>query len=133
MSIAPIYTSVRIVRLLLVPALKALSGTAGVYWTLAPQGTARPYCIIQSQDQGGISTPRLGSLGWSGLITVKAVADSLSAAETLLAAVAPAMGTLVAPTSYDLSVRFVRPLALPVDADNVWQAGLIFELQLERE
>jgi len=118
---------------MLVPAIKVLAGSAGVYWTLAPQGTARPYCVLQSQDQGGISTPRLGSLGWSGLITVKAIADSLQAAETLLALVAPAMDGLSAPASYDLSVRFVRPLALPVDEDGVWQAGLIWEVILERE
>jgi len=132
MTALPILDSITLVRFAVVPALKALSGAAGVYWTLAPQGTARPYVIVQSQDAGGVSVPRLGSLGWSGLITVKAVADSLQAAEALLALIAPGMQGLAAPTNYDLSVQFVRPVTIPPDC-SVWQAGLIWDVQLERE
>lgn len=132
MTIAPILDSLTLARFVIVPALKVLSGSAGVYWTQAPQGTARPYVIVQSQDAGGVSVPRLGSQGWSGLITVKAIADSLQAAEALLAAVAPAMQSLSAPSGYDLSVTFVRPVAIPPDG-AIWQAGLIWDVQLERE
>lgn len=131
MTVAPILDSIALIRALIVPALDALT-TRPVGWWQVNQGTALPYAVVQSQDLGGVSTPRLGSLGWSGLITVKALASDLKAAEALLAAIAPGMASLVAPAGYDLSVRFVRPLALP-PADGTWQIGGIWEVILERE
>jgi len=132
MTVTPIYSSVTLVRFLIVPALDPLT-TRTIHWIEAPPTAVRPFIVIQPQDQGGISVPRLGSLGWSGLITVKALADTLGAAEALFAAVAPGMDAMTAPVSYDLSVRFVRPLALGPDDGNVWQYGGIWEVTLERE
>jgi hypothetical protein len=140
MTSAAIYDAVRIARFLVVPALDALT-PQGVYWWVAPQTAVRPFVVVFSQDGGGVSVPRLGSQGWSGLVTVKAVADAvgvpngnaLAAAEALFAAVAPGMDAMTAPTNYDLSVRFVRPLALGPDAGAVWQYGGIWEVNLERE
>jgi len=139
MTVAAIYDSLPLVRYAVIAALDPLT-TRGVYWSEAKATAVRPFVVVQSQDTGGISTPRLGSLGWSGLITVKALADAvgvpngnaLAAAEALFAAVAPGMDSLVAPVAYDLSVRFVRPLALPPQ-DAVWQTGGIWEVTLERE
>lgn len=131
MTIAPIYDAIKLARFAIVPALDPLT-SSGIYWIEAPPTAVRPFVVIQSQDAGGISTPRLNSLGWSGLITVKALADTLGAAETLLAAVAPGMDAIAAPTNYDLSVRYVRPLALPPQ-DNVWQVGGMWLVDLERE
>lgn len=131
MTIAPIVDAVKIARFAIVPALDPLT-TSGIYWIAAPPTAVRPFVVVQSQDAGGVSTPRLNSLGWSGLITVKALADTLGAAEALLLAVAPGMDAISAPTNYDLSVRYVRPVALPPQ-DNVWQCGAIWEVNLERE
>lgn len=132
MTVAPIITAVSLVRAMIVPALDALTPRP-VGWWQAAQGSALPYIVCVSQDAGGVSTPRLNSQGWSGLITVKALATSIQAAEALYAAVAPGMASLVAPAGYDSSVRFVRPLALGPDTDNVWQACGIWEVLLERE
>src|SRR5678815_3223797 len=118
MTSSAIYDAVRIARFLVVPALDALT-PQGVYWWVAPQTATRPFVVVFSQDGGGVSVPRLGSQGWSGLVTIKAVADTLSAAEALLAAVAPGMDSLSAPATFDLSVSYVRPLALPPDVDGI--------------
>jgi len=138
MTVAPILDSITLVRFVLMAAIDPLT-TRGVYWQEASSTAVRPFVVIQSQDAGGISTLRLDSQGWSGLITVKALADSigmpngnaLAAAEALLATVALGMAALVAPAGYDLSVQFVRPLVLP-PSDGVWQIGHIWEVQLER-
>lgn len=129
--IAPIITSITIVRFAIVAALDPLT-TSGVYWLEAPETAVRPFVVIQSQDSGGRGEPRLSSLGWSGLITVKALADTLSAAETLMANVAPGMSALVAPTNYDLTAAYVRPMVLP-PSEGVWQCGHIWMVKLERE
>lgn len=131
MTIAPIITAITIVRFAVVGALDPLT-TAGVYWLEAPEGAVLPFVVCQSQDQGGRGEARLSSLGWSGLITVKALATTLSAAETLMAAVAPGMGALVAPTNYDMSVSYVRPVVLP-PSDGIWQIGHQWLVSVERE
>lgn len=138
MAIAPIYSAIRLVRFAIVPALAALSGGKGVYWLQAPEGTAFPFVVVQSQDAGGVSNPNLGSLGWTGLITVKALADANGSgnaqalAESLMEAVAPGMDNLTAPALYDLSVAYVRPVVIPPDS-GVWQAAHIWRVNLERE
>lgn len=136
--VAPIYSSLRLVRFVIVPALTALSGGRGVYWLQATEGAAFPFVVVQSQDAGGVSNPNLGSLGWSGLITVKALAqangtgNAQAAAESLMEAVAPGMDSLTAPALYDLSVAYVRPIVIP-PLDGVWQSAHIWRVSLERE
>lgn len=138
MSVTPIYSSIRLVRFAIVPALAALSGGRGVYWLQAPEGATLPVVIVQSQDAGGVSTPRLNSLGWSGLITVKALAqangngNAQAAAEALMEAIAPGMDNLTAPSGYDLSVEYVRPVVIPPQ-EGIWQAAHIWRVSLERE
>jgi hypothetical protein len=130
-TIAPILDSITIVRFAILAALDPLT-TSGVYWLEAPETAVRPFVVVQSQDAGGRSEPRLSSLGWSGLITVKALAHTLQAAEALLGAVAPGMATLNAPTGYDMTAEHVRPIVLG-PRDGVWQAGHIWLVSLERE
>lgn len=129
--IAPILTSITLVRFAIVGALDPLT-TAGVYWTQAPSSAVRPFVVIQSQDSGGAGEPHLNGLGWSGLITVKALADTLGAAEALLAAVAPGMDAIVAPANYDMAVGYVRPIVIP-PLDGIFQCGHIWRVSLERE
>lgn len=138
MTVIPIYPAIRLIRFAIVPALAALAGGRGVYWLQASEGAAFPFIVVQSQDAGGRGEPRLSSLGWSGLITVKALAqangngNAQAAAETLMEAVAPGMDALIAPAGYDLSVNYQRPVVIP-PSDGVWQAAHIWRVSLERE
>lgn len=117
-AITPIYDAVHIVRKAIFEALDPLT-TAGVYWQRAAQGVALPFVVYQSQDGGGAADKRLNMLGWQGLFTIKALASSQSAAETLMLLVAPGMTSLSA-TGYSISAEYERPIVLPPDAD-VWQ------------
>ena len=136
--VTPIYSAIRLVRFCIVPSLTALSGGRGVFWLQASEGAQLPYVIVQSQDAGGVSNPNLGSLGWSGLITVKALAqangtgNAQASAEALMELVAPGMDALVAPAGYDLSVAYQRPVVIPPDS-GVWQAAHLWRVNLERE
>lgn len=138
MSVAPIYSAIRLVRFAITPALVALAGGRGVYWLQAPEGATLPYVIVQSQDAGGRAEPHLSALGWSGLITVKALANANGsgnaalAAEALMEAVATGMDNLTAPVGYDLSVAYERALVIP-PLEGVHQAGHIWRVTLERE
>lgn len=131
MAVLPVFSAITLVRFAIVGALDPLT-TAGVYWTQAPSSAVRPMVIIQSQDSGGRGEAHLNGLGWSGLITVKALADTLPAAEALLATVAPGMAAVVAPANYDMAVEYVRPIVIP-PLDNVWQVGHVWRVSLERE
>lgn len=121
MSTTPIYSALEIVRTAVYTALDALA-TNDVYWTQAPEGAALPLVIFQSQDAGGISVKNVGDLGWSGLITVRALATSQSAAESLMETIASGMESLSAPTGYTLTTEYERPIFIP-PADGVWQTG----------
>jgi len=137
-TVAPIYPAIRLVRFAIVPALAALASGHGVYWLQAPEGASLPYVVVQSQDRGGRGEPKLNSMGWSGLITVKALADAngggnaQAAAETLMEAVAPGMDSLSAPVGYDLSVAYVGPVVIPPDSGD-WQSAHEWRVNLERE
>lgn len=116
----PVLAAIRILRTAVFQALGPLTLT-GVYWQRADQGVALPFVVYQSQDLGGAAVERIGSLDWQGLVTVKALAGSQSAAETLLAAVAPGMASLSAAGS-SITTRYVRPIVIPPDGD-IWQAA----------
>lgn len=115
----------------LCPLTAAYNGHPRCYWLVAEQGAPLPLLVVQSQDGGGADASLLGLGGWAGLITVKALASSLAAAETLLAGVPAAMAALAAPEDFTIRATFVRPLVLP-PADGVWQAGQIYRVQLYR-
>jgi hypothetical protein len=138
MTVVPIYNAIELVRMAIVPALTARSGGRTVYWLQAGEGAAYPFVVVQSQDDGGAGVPNLGSLGWSGLITVKVLAQAngnnnpQAAAEALMATIAPGMDALTAPTLYDLSVIYQRPAIVP-PSQGVWQCAHIWRVTLERE
>lgn len=116
----PIYSAITVLRTAIFNALDPLT-TAGVYWQRATQGVAPPYVIAQSQDAGGNAVKTIGAFGWQGLVTVKAIAPTLSAAEALLAAVVPGMASL-AYTGFSFVSRYERPIIIPPDGD-IWQAA----------
>lgn len=116
----PLYSVLRALRFAIKAALQPLTAT-GVYWQRADQGVALPYIVYQSQDLGGQAVGTVGELAWSGLVTVKALATNQSAAELLIAAVAPGMEALIY-AGYSISARYVRPVVIPPDGDT-WQAA----------
>lgn len=130
MTVAPIYSAIQKVRFSIVAALTARTAR-GVYWLEAPQTATRPLVVVQSQDIGGRSERQIGALDWSGLIVVKAIADSTSAAETLMAAVAPGMEALTTTFGYTISAAYDRPIVLPPDA-GIWQSGAQWRVSLHR-
>lgn len=140
MVAAPIYSSIRFVRVAVVSALSALSGTAVVYWLEKADsvpGEIYPFVIVQSQDLGGQADPWIGDLGWRGLITVKALADANGTgnaqadAEALMEQIAPGMESLTAPAGHSLRAAYQRPIVVP-PLDGVWQAGHTWRVRLER-
>lgn len=126
----PIYPALRLVRFAIRQAL-AVRTTRPIDWQQAKEGSAKPLVVFQSQDGGGRSAKAVGELGWSGLVTVKAIADSDGEAEQLSEAVAPGMLALQAPTGYTLTVSYDRPLTLP-PADGDYQTGHIWRVALHR-
>lgn len=127
MSAAPLTEAIPVLRRAIAAALKPLAAPHGVYWLQAQQGAARPFVIFQSQDGGGRDVTYLGDYAWEGLVTIKALADSQSAAETLLDVVLPGMGSLTT-TGYSFFVERVRPLVLSPDVDGVWQSCGIYRV-----
>jgi hypothetical protein len=113
MTTTPIYAAISLVRVAVGSALQARTGRS-VWWQSAPGSATRPFVVFQSQDNGGRGERQIGALDWSGLIVVKAIADTMSAAEALLAQVAPGMEAL-STTGYNISAAYDRPIVLPPD------------------
>lgn len=127
MSPTPILDAIPIVRQAVYEALVPLN--TATFWQQAKQGQALPYVIYQSQDAGGQAEKYIGSHGWSGLVTVKALAVSQKAAEDLYAVVAPGMNNLSS-TGHDIATEFERPLVIPPDVAGVWQACGIWRVTI---
>lgn len=109
-------------------------GSARLYWLVAPANTPRPYAVLQLQsDIAG--NHRIGRGGYETLLTVKAVADTLTTARTLRDVLMPlsdapyplpALPPLTIP-GFDVSVRYERSPQLPFDG-SAYQVGHIFRL-----
>ncbi len=125
----PIYRSIRLVRFAVAQALAARTGR-GVYWLEAPGTAVRPFVVFQSQDAGGRSERAIGDLGWSGLVVVKAIADTAGAAEQLMEAIAPGMDALATP-GYSISALHDKPIVIPPDG-NVHQSAHQWRISLHR-
>jgi hypothetical protein len=126
MSPTPIYPAIAVLRKAIFEALDPLTAV-GVYWVQATQGVALPFVIYQSQDNGGQAQKSVGALGWSGLITVRALAANQSAAETLMLAVAPGMASLSA-SGYQITTAYERPITIP--PGDSWQCGHIWRVTI---
>ena len=125
---SPILDAITILRGAVSSALDALTDRP-IYWAQAEGGTL-PYVIVQSQDGGGRANPALNSVGWAGLVTVKALASTLPAAETLMAAIAPGMDSLTA-TGYVITTIYDRPVTLPPES-GVWQSINTWRVIIDR-
>jgi hypothetical protein len=131
MSPTPITEAIEKLRRAVSAALAPLAAPAGVYWMQAAQTASLPFVIFQSQDGGGEAVKHLGDYAWEGLVTVRALAVSQSAAEVLLAAVIPGMASL-ASTGYTFFVEHERPLILPPNGNGTWQAGHIYRVGISK-
>lgn len=130
MTVTPIYSAIRLVRFSIVAALSART-TRSVWWLQAPQTAVRPLLTAQSQDAGGRAERQIGALDWSGLIVVKAIADTLGAAEALMASVAPGMDALTTQAGYSITAIYDRPVVIPPDG-GVWQAAHQWRVSINR-
>lgn len=125
----PIFDAIKLVRAAIFAALDPLT-TAPVSWAQAPQGVDPPFVVYQSQDAGGRAEKHLNALGWSGLITVKAIATSQSAAETLMSAVAPGMNSLTS-VGYNIFAEYMQPIVIPPDDTGRWTTAHQWRVYLE--
>jgi hypothetical protein len=129
----PILTAEAIIANAIVTALTAHVGTFNgrpkAYYQLAEQGAPLPFVVFQFQSDIG-RVDRIGGVGATALITLKALSDSASAARALLATAAPSLATLTA-TGYTLKARYVRsPIIPPIG--GVYQSAHIYRLTIER-
>jgi hypothetical protein len=127
MSATPITEAIEKLRAAIYTALSPLAAPSGVYWLQAAQTATLPFVIMQSQDAGGKAVKHLGDYAWEGLVTVKALATSQSAAATLLAAVIPGMASLTS-SGYTFLVEHERPIVIPPDVNGVWQAAQLYRV-----
>jgi len=132
MSVTQITGGTALVRAALASALASLVGTfegqPKAYWLQAPELAPLPLLVYFPQDGGGRDESFLNGAGWSGLFTIKALAATPAAADTLLATVPAALAGLSVP-GYQVTVLFIRNLILP-PADFVYQAGLTYQIEL---
>jgi hypothetical protein len=126
---SPIYESITKMRYAVSAALTART-TRGVYWQEAPGTATRPIVVFQAQDGGGRGERQIGALDWSGLVVVRAIADTTSAAEQLMASVAPGMEAL-STVGYTISAAYDRPIVIPPDG-NVHQSAHQWRVYLHR-
>lgn len=135
----PIRTALSITQDALSVALSAVvdvfGGVPAVYWRQTPPGVAAALlsgaldgCIVcQSQDGGGRSDLFIGGAGWSGLITLRCIASTPSAARTLLASVPEPL--LLVASGYAIRADWERPLDLP-DAAGLSTAAGIYRIHI---
>lgn len=132
MSVVQIANGTALIRASLATALASVVGTyqgqPKAYWLQAPELAPLPLLVYQAQDGGGQDASMLNGAAFSGLFTIKALASTADAADTLLADVPAAVQGLSVP-GYRVNVLFVRDLVLP-PRDFVYTSGLIYQIDL---
>jgi hypothetical protein len=117
------------VRDTLAPLVGTYNGRPKVYYQLAEQGAPLPFVVFQFQsDIARIN--RIGDIGATTLVTVKALAESAADARSLLATAAPGMGNLEY-AGYTLSAVYLRSPILPPHG-GVYQSAHIWRVAIER-
>src|SRR5262245_18597774 len=130
----PIPNALDLVRVAVYAALAPLAGSYNghpkCYWLAAEQNAPLALLVFQPQAPGA----RAGFLlngDWEGLIAVKGLAASPSAAETLLSGAPAAMEGLSAASGYSIVLLDANP-GPPFVLDNVWTASQIYRIGLYR-
>lgn len=123
----PIYTAIQLAR----RAIKAALG-ANAHWQRNEALTPTlPYLVIDSQDRGGKQNQTIGSAGWRGLITIRAIASYQDEADAALLPVYAAMQTLTTIAGYTIAAVFVQPIVIPPTSDARYAAAQ-WEVFIER-
>jgi hypothetical protein len=131
MPVTQITNAMALIRAALASALASLVGTfegqRKAYWLQAPELAPLPLIVYQPQ-----AAPQdasfLNGAGAGGLFTIKAIAATNAAAESLIASV-PAVMTSLAIPGYGVRAVFVRELSLP-PRDDAYTAGLIYDIAI---
>ena len=144
MSNAPIVNATEIARKALYatlsPLVPAFEGSPACYWGRAKQGTAGALTsqpatlsgLLISQVQAPfLDDSTIDGGGAAGQITIKAMAGSLSAAETLLNKVPTALAHLAAPAGYHISARWASAPNIP-EADGIYTAAATYRITISR-
>lgn len=117
------------VRNALAPFVGTHQGRPKAYYQLGKQNAPLPFVVFQFQtDISALN--RLGAIGASAQITVKAFAESKEAARALLAHVAPGMNALAHP-SHTITARYLRSPIIPSSVAP-YQSAHIWRVSIER-
>lgn len=129
-----IHEAIPVIRAAIYSALTPLAATylglPKVYWLVADQGAPLPLFVFQSQDLGGRDASMLSLAGWRGEMTIKTLGRNQAEADALLDGVHTAMAGLTA-SGFTVTATLLRPLVTR-PLDGVWQAGLIYTIELYR-
>jgi hypothetical protein len=133
MSTAPILTAETIIATAVRNALASAVGTYNsrpkVYYQLAEQGAPKPLLVYQFQSDIG-RVDRIGDVGASALVTVKALAESAVAARELLELAAPLLDGL-SYEGYTVTARYLRSPIIP-PLSGTYQSAHTFRITIER-
>jgi hypothetical protein len=111
----------------LAPLVGTYDGMAKAYWLQAAQGAPLPLLVYQAQAPFQ-ADDFLNSAAGGGLFTIRALAASAAAADTLLAGVPAALSSLSV-SGYGCTVTFVEAPAIP-PLDQVHTAALTYRIEL---
>jgi len=129
----PILQAETIIATAIATALAPFVGTfktrPKVYYQLAEQAAPRPLLVYQFQSDIG-RVDRIGDVGATALVTLKAQADSASDARALLATAAPGMANLIS-AGYTITARYVRSPVIP-PLNGIYQSAHIYRITIER-
>lgn len=132
MADAPILAAEGVLTSAIVAALDSYVGTFNsrpkIYYQLAEQGCPLPYVVFQCQTDIG-RMDWIGRTGATVQVTLKALANSPSAARALLATVAPPMIALTL-SGYTITSRYLRSPTVP-PVNGVAQALHVYRLRIE--
>lgn len=84
-----------------------------VYWLVAVEQAALPCIVVQSQDNGGQPDPFIGLIGWRGLIVVRCIAATESAANALGISAHAAIPPSALVSGYRITTELDRRLPIP--------------------
>jgi hypothetical protein len=86
-----------------------------------------PYCIFQSQDDGGLNEDRIDQNGWNGLITFRSIDTTISGAMNKLLELAEQL-QYITTSGYAIQIHPQKPKWFPVERltqGNVYTMGLV--------
>lgn len=123
----------------LAPLVPAFNGAPAVYWQINPPetvgalrtGALSSMLICQSQDGGGERLPHVGRVSWSGLVVVRALSASASAARSVRDGIPARMELLSVPAGYAIAARFDKPIEL-APKDGIHTRGQQWLITIER-